>query len=369
MSREKLELTDLKKEIENILGRLKELLESLDTEDLWKKKESFNKETSSPDFFKKDTREFFRQTAQNENLLKVAETLDTEIKEAQTWDMLMDSEDITPLLPELRQKIQNWKKLINEAEGLLYLNGPYDENDAILSLHAGAGGTDAQDWTEMLLRMYLRWAEKNGFRAEVVDLSPGEEAGIKSVTVMVYGPRAYGLLRNEKGVHRLVRISPFDANRRRHTSFALVDVIPQIEASEVKIDPDDLRIETFRASGHGGQNVQKTDTAIRITHLPTGIVVQCQNERSQMQNRNTAMKILLARIHQRKEEEDKAKIAQIRGDYQTAAWGNQIRSYVLHPYNMVKDHRTELTVGDVNAVLDGDINEFIWANLRHEKGN
>lgn len=371
MSREKpLEVSELKKLIESYLERMRRFQSAFDLEALKSRRDFLEQKKSQSDFFKsEESKEIFQELKKLEDSISQAELLEREISEAETWLNLIEEEDIASLLPELHEKLAYWENLSHESEQFLYLNGPYDQLDAILSIHAGAGGTDAQDWAEMLLRMYLRWAEKKGFRAEVVDVSPGEEAGIKSATVLVYGPRAYGLLRNEKGVHRLVRISPFDANRRRHTSFALVDVIPQITSEEIKIDPDDLKIETFRASGHGGQHVQKTDSAIRITHLPTGIVVQCQNERSQLQNKNTAMKILLARLYQKKEEEEKEKIAQIRGEYQTAAWGNQIRSYVLHPYTLVKDHRTEYEVGDVSRVLDGDLDEFIWENLRRLKSS
>jgi peptide chain release factor 2 len=371
MSREKpLEISELKKLIGTYLERMKELFLAFNSEELKARRDSLEQKKSQPDFFKsEESRKIFQELRGLEDSISQAELLEKEISEGETWLHLIDEEDISALLPELQEKLDHWERLVHESEQFLYLNGPYDQLDAILSIHAGAGGTDAQDWAEMLLRMYLRWAEKKEFKTEVVDFSPGEEAGIKSATVLVYGPRAYGLLRNEKGVHRLVRISPFDANRRRHTSFALVDVIPQITSEEIKIDPEDLKIETFRASGHGGQNVQKTDTAIRITHLPTGIVVQCQNERSQLQNKNTAMRILLARLYQKKEEEEKERISQIRGEYRTAAWGNQIRSYVLHPYTLVKDHRTEYEVADVSRVLDGDIDEFIWENLRRLKSS
>ncbi|MGB9834341.1 MAG: peptide chain release factor 2 [bacterium] len=371
MSREKpIDISELKKLIETNLERMRELCSAFDLKKLKKRRNLLEKKRSQPDFYKsEESRRIFQELGELEDSISQAELLEKEISEAETWLHLIDEEDIASLFPELQEKLAYWDHLVHETEQSLYLNGPYDQSDAILSVHAGAGGTDAQDWAEMLLRMYLRWAERKGLKAEVVDVSPGEEAGIKSATVLINGRRAYGLLRNEKGVHRLVRISPFDANRRRHTSFALVDVIPQISSEEVKIDPEDLKIETFRASGHGGQNVQKTDSAIRITHMPSGIVVQCQNERSQLQNKNTAMKILLARLHQKKEEEEREKIAQIRGEYQTAAWGNQIRSYVLHPYTMVKDHRTEYTVGDVNRVLDGDIDNFIWENLRRLKSS
>ncbi len=246
------------------------------------------------------------------------------------------------------------------------LSGPYDADDAILAIHAGAGGTDSQDWAAMLMRMYLRWAERRGYETEIMDMTEGEEAGIKSVTISVTGKYAYGYLRSEKGVHRLVRLSPFDAAHRRHTSFALVEVLPQVafDSPEVQISPDEIRIDVFRSSGAGGQNVQKNATAIRLTHLPTGIVVTCQNERSQTQNREFAMRILRARLLELKKAEKEEEIAVLRGEYTKAEWGSQIRSYVLHPYQMVKDHRTEYETGNTQAVLDGDLDAFMEAYLR-----
>lgn len=247
------------------------------------------------------------------------------------------------------------------------LSGKYDHDSAILAIHAGAGGTDSQDWAAMLERMYLRWAERRGYETEVLDITEGEEAGIKSVTVAVNGEYAFGYLRSEKGVHRLVRLSPFDAAHRRHTSFALVEVLPQVamDEAEVEIDPGDIKIDVYRSSGAGGQNVQKNATAVRLTHIPTGIVVTCQNERSQTQNREFAMRILTARLLELKQAEKEEERAVLRGEYTKAEWGSQIRSYVLHPYQMVKDHRTEHESGNTQAVLDGELDEFMEAYLRH----
>lgn len=276
---------------------------------------------------------------------------------------LLDDES---LRSELEGEVVALETELQRREFEAMFSGPYDADDAFLAIHAGAGGTDAHDWAAMLMRMYLRWAERRGYDTEIVDMTEGEEAGIKSVTIAVNGKYAYGYLRAEKGVHRLVRLSPFDAAHRRHTSFALVEVLPQVafDSPEVQIDPNDLEIDVFRSSGAGGQNVQKNATAVRIRHIPTGIVVTCQNERSQTQNREFAMRILRSRLlelqHAQKEEE----IAILRGEYTKAEWGNQIRSYVLHPYQMVKDHRTEYETGNTQAVLDGELDAFMEAYLR-----
>ncbi len=247
------------------------------------------------------------------------------------------------------------------------LSGKFDRDPAILAIHAGAGGTDSQDWAGMLERMYLRWAESHGFQTEILDITQGEEAGIKSVTIAIDGEYAFGYLRSEKGVHRLVRLSPFDAAHRRHTSFALIEILPQVamDEAEINIEPGDIKMDVFRSSGAGGQNVQKNATAVRLTHLPTGIVVTCQNERSQSQNREFAMRILRARLLELKQAEREEERAVLRGEYTKAEWGSQIRSYVLHPYQMVKDHRTEYETGNTQAVLDGELDDFMVSYLRH----
>lgn len=278
---------------------------------------------------------------------------------------LAEAEGAEDLAAELAREVEALEEEVRRHQFEVWMSGPYDRNDAILAIHAGAGGTDAQDWAEMLLRMYLRWAERRGWETELLDKVDGEEAGIKSATVLVKGPYAYGYLKAEKGVHRLVRLSPFDAAHRRHTSFALVEVWPDIgESPEIVIRPEDLIIETFRASTAGGQHMQKNETAVRIRHIPTGIVVSCQNERSQTQNRETALKILKARLAELEEQKRRAEIAALKGEHVSAEWGNQIRSYVLHPYQLVKDHRTEHETSQVERVLNGELDDFIEAYLR-----
>lgn len=272
-----------------------------------------------------------------------------------------DPEELQLLEQEARQLHDRLERL--ELGSLL--SGEHDPRNALLSVHAGAGGTEAQDWAQMLLRMYLRWVERRGYAAEVLDLSPGEEAGIKSATALVRGAYAYGYLKGEHGTHRLVRISPFDAAHRRHTSFALVEVLPEVEPVAVQIRPEELKVETFRSGGAGGQNVNKVETAVRITHLPTGLVVQCQNERSQYANRENALRILAARLYELRRREQEEKLRALRGEHREAAWGNQIRSYVLQPYTLVKDHRTGHETGNAQAVLEGELDPFIYAYLRY----
>ena len=273
------------------------------------------------------------------------------------------------LRAELEAEISAVETELEKRSFTAMLSGKYDRDPAILAIHAGAGGTDSQDWAAMLERMYLRWAERRGYEAEILDITEGEEAGIKSVTISMDGEYAFGYLRSEKGVHRLVRLSPFDAAHRRHTSFALVEILPQVamDEAEIEIDPGDIKMDVYRSSGAGGQNVQKNATAVRITHIPTGIVVTCQNERSQTQNREFAMRILRARLLELKQAEKEEERAVLRGEYTKAEWGSQIRSYVLHPYQMVKDHRTDHESGNTQAVLDGNLDEFMEAYLRSSR--
>ncbi len=295
--------------------------------------------------------------------------LENELSDIAELISLAEEEESTSLEGEIQSSLDNVASRLDELELELAFSGEYDARNAILAIHAGAGGTESQDWAEMLLRMYLRWAELRGYQAEILDTSPGEEAGIKSVVIGVKGDYAWGYLKSEHGVHRLVRLSPFDADHARHTSFALVEVIPEAEADvDVKIASDDLKVDTFRSSGPGGQHMQKTSSAVRLTHLPTGLVVTCQSERSQHQNKEIAMRILQARLLELELAKKAEERARLKGKHIEAGWGNQIRSYVLHPYKMVKDHRTDYQTSDTDAVLDGDLDGFITAYLRSALG-
>jgi peptide chain release factor 2 len=288
-----------------------------------------------------------------------------QLDDVKVLDELLSTENDAELTRELRSKLDALDAELDRVELASLLSGEYDSHDAVASLHAGAGGIDSQDWAEMLLRMYLRWAEREGFDVELDEVVPGEEAGIKGATFTLKGPNAYGLLSAERGVHRLVRLSPYDQAHRRHTSFASLDVIPLLEEDEeIEIDPKDLRIDTYRSSSAGGQHVNVTDSAVRITHLPTGITAAVQNERSQLQNRAVAMRILKARLAERQRREREQKIESLAGERRDIEFGSQIRSYVLHPYRLVKDHRTNVEVGNVDAVLEGDLDRFIEAELR-----
>lgn len=320
-----------------------------------------------------------RHVAQLESLISTWDTLESRssdleelvslAEESTDADELAEQEH-DALAADIRSELDDLETEYQTLEVTLTLGGEYDTRNAVLSIHAGAGGTEAQDWAEMLLRMYLRWGDSQGMSVEIISISSGEEAGVKSADIRIEGTSAYGLMRSERGVHRLVRISPFDSSHSRHTSFALVEVMPEAEATDISVEirSDDLRVDTYRASGNGGQNVQKNDTAVRITHHPTGIVVTCQNERSQLRNRETAMRVLESRLLELEVAKNEAERAALKGDHVEAGWGNQIRSYVLHPYKMVKDLRTDVETSDPNSVLDGEIDEFIHAYLRSQVG-
>ncbi len=328
--------------------------------------QKLEKVTASPDFWNnpENAQQLLRELTIKKEKFQDWQKAISQLEDLKLMlEMAVEDED-TAVLKELDKESEQLLKSVKDLELKGLLSNPEDAKNAILTIHPGAGGTESQDWAQMLMRMYLRWAEHHNFKAEIMDLLPGEEAGIKSVTIEIKGPYAYGYLKSEIGVHRLVRISPFDASGRRHTSFASVFVLPELdEEIEIEINPNDLRIDTFRASGAGGQHVNRTDSAVRITHLPTGIVVTCQSERSQHKNKANAMKILKARLYQRKLEEERAKQKKLEESKSEIAWGNQIRSYVFHPYNLVKDHRTGHETGDIQRVMDGEIDDFIYAYL------
>lgn len=297
------------------------------------------------------------------------QNLERRVQDALALVEMSAEEEDDDLLEELTAETEDLEKLLEQLEFQLVLSGKHDKDSALLSIHAGAGGTESQDWAEMLMRMYMRWAENKRYKTSLVDQTPGEEAGLKSVTLEIAGEYAYGYLKAERGVHRLVRISPYDASSRRHTSFALVEVIPDLKSDiEIEINPDEIEMDVYKSGGAGGQHVQKNSTAVRIKHLPTGIVVTCQNERSQLQNRETAMRILRGRLYDLELQKQEEEQARLKGEHVEAGWGNQIRSYVLHPYKMVKDHRTNHEVGNAEAVLDGRLDDFIEAYLRHTIG-
>jgi peptide chain release factor 2 len=304
--------------------------------------------------------QYVREQSQIKGIIDEYEHLNREFEDAEVLTELSIEEGDEEAAEEARDKLFRIEKKVEDLEFKRILGDPDDERNAIVSINSGAGGTEAQDWSEMLLRMYLRYTERMGFEVQMLDMQEGEEAGIKSATFLVKGPYAYGYLKGESGVHRLVRISPFDSNKRRHTSFSSIFVSPEIDDTiEVELDEGDLRVDTFRASGKGGQHVNKTDSAVRITHLPTGVVVSCQNERSQHQNRVNALRVLRARLYELEKEKQREKLEELHSTKKEIGWGSQIRSYVLHPYRMIKDHRTEYETGNVEPVLDGDLSEFI----------
>ncbi|PKW56332.1 peptide chain release factor 2 [Staphylococcus pseudintermedius] len=365
-----MELSELKRNLDSYSAKLEQLRGSLDLENKETNIQEYEEMMADPQFW--DNQERAQTIIDQNNAIKsvvnnyyeVAETLEEMIA---TYELLQEEYD-DEMKDDLEQEVIGFQTKVDQFELQLLLDGEHDANNAILELHPGAGGTESQDWTNMLLRMYQRYCEQQGFKVEIVDYQAGDEAGVKSVTMLVKGHNAYGYLKAEKGVHRLVRISPFDSSGRRHTSFASCDVIPEFnnEKIEVEINSDDITVDTFRASGAGGQHINKTESAIRITHHPTGIVVNNQNERSQIKNREAAMKMLKAKLYQLELEQKEQELAAIRGDQKDIGWGSQIRSYVFHPYSMVKDHRTNEETGNVNAVMDGEIGPFIEAYLRHQ---
>ena len=338
-------------DIPNLEKRLKELEEQTTNQEFWEDTENTTKVLSEIKKIKSKYVKYKELGKEINNLLELSELVKLEY----------DQEIVNDIIKNTKSQQKNLEKL----ELATLLSGKYDANNAIITIHPGAGGTESQDWAEMLYRMYTRWGTKNEYEVKELDFLEGEEAGIKSVTFEIIGLNAYGYMKSEKGVHRLVRISPFDAGGRRHTSFASVEVLPEItEDIEININPDDLRIDTYRASGAGGQHINKTSSAVRITHIPTNIVVACQSERSQIQNRETAMKMLKSKLLNLKEQEHKEKIEDLKGEQREIAWGSQIRSYVFCPYTMVKDHRTNFEVGNVQGVMDGDIDGFMESYLK-----
>ena len=365
----KLEFRDamaLAERIQNLRDRLHSLWEAFDLDGILKKYEALKKEFERPDIWNDPGKagDIGKRIKAIEEIIDPFLDVRNQIEDM--FSMLNDIQEDEELSQEAEGILGELELKIEDIEQKLYLQGEHDHDNAIVSIHPGAGGTESQDWAQMLMRMYIRWAESHGFKVEILDLQPAEEAGIKSVTFLVKGPFAYGLLKSESGVHRLVRISPFDASKRRHTSFASVSVLPEImeEDPEIEIKESDLKIETFRASGPGGQHMQKNETAVRITHIPTGIVAQSQSERSQHQNKLNAMKILRARLYEYYRRQKEAEKEQFTGPKKEIAWGNQIRSYVLQPYVLVKDHRTGWEDTNAREVLDGKIDDFIKAYLR-----
>ncbi|HPT54057.1 MAG TPA: peptide chain release factor 2 [Fervidobacterium sp.] len=353
-----------KQRIEELKKKYEDIIEVFHPEDKKERLKELEEESLKPDFWvdQKKAQQVNREIQRMRKIVEHMDKIGTLFEDLEVGIEL--AEEDPSMLENIEEILDEVSERIRDFELELILNGRFDDANAYLIIHPGAGGTESQDWASMLLRMYMRWTERKGYSAELVDYQEGEEAGIKSATLYIEGDFAYGYLKHERGVHRLVRISPFDANKRRHTSFASVNVLPEIEDDiDIEIRPEDLRVDTYRASGAGGQYVNKTESAIRITHIPTGIVVSCQTERSQLQNRETAMKMLKARLYQLEIEKRRRQIEQIQGELREISWGNQIRSYVFQPYTMVKDHRTDVETGNIEAVMDGEIDAFIEAEL------
>jgi len=342
-----------------------------DLDSLRTQKEKLEHTASTPDFWNRDDcQAVTRELSGIQRKINTWEDVEDKFQEIVVLEEMLSETEDEELQQEFNALSQLLEKIIEKEQLLLLLSEEYDSNNAILTVHAGSGGLDSQDWAEMLLRLFLRWAEREEFKTKVLDILQDEEAGIKSATVLVEGEFAYGYLKSEKGVHRLVRISPFDAAKRRHTSFASVDVAPELpDDVEIEIRPEDLKMDTYRASGAGGQYVNRTDSAVRITHMPSGIIVACQNERSQHMNRQVAMQVLRSKLFEKAWQERQKELLAIQGEKKEISWGSQIRSYVLHPYTLVKDHRTGHEIGNVQAVLDGDIDGFIMSYLRWKQQN
>ncbi|MBD1372201.1 peptide chain release factor 2 [Hazenella sp. IB182357] len=362
-----MEISELRQSIKNTAKRLADIRGSLDLDQKKERLAELEEKMVAPDFWDDQgvAQKVIEEMKHLKEQIEEIDRLEQALEESELLLELMVEEQDESVQKDLEQGIHTLMKELDVFELNMMLNEPYDRNSAILELHPGAGGTESQDWAEMLLRMYTRWAERSGYKVETLDYLPGDEAGIKSVTLLIKGINAYGYLKAEKGVHRLVRISPFDSSGRRHTSFVSANVMPEVDNDvEVEIRTEDLKIDTYRSSGAGGQHVNTTDSAVRITHTPTNTVVTCQSERSQIKNRERAMKILKARLYERMLAEQKKEMNDLQGEQSEIGWGNQIRSYVFHPYSMVKDHRTNVEMGNVQAVMDGDLNTFIESYLR-----
>ncbi|MDJ1108969.1 peptide chain release factor 2 [Macrococcoides caseolyticum] len=365
-----MEQFEIKNTLETLAEKIDSFRGSLDLEEKETNIKEYEEMMADPDFWNDGDKaqDIINKNNALKSVVQEFSTLEEGLENSEVLFEMYKEESDEDTHQELIEQLNTLQQIANDFELKMLLSGEFDANNAILELHPGAGGTESQDWGEMLLRMYQRFADKKGFKVETVDYLPGDEAGIKSVTLLIKGHNAYGYLKAEKGVHRLVRISPFDSSGRRHTSFVSCEVTPEFDNDniEIEINSEDIKIDTYRASGAGGQHVNTTDSAVRITHQPTGIVVTCQNERSQIKNREQAMKMLKAKLYQKKIEEQEAELAAIRGEQKEIGWGSQIRSYVFHPYSMVKDHRTNVETGNTNAVMDGDIDLFIDAYLKSQ---